>query len=104
MDDSTELIKHAAIISGTGMIFLGKCHSDCFNQAFNLGIKLKSAAWMQGFFTNKGRFVSRAEACDIATSSKQVGERPSGTLFSEEFWSETDGGKYKYDSIKGYFL
>jgi lactam utilization protein B len=97
-----ELIKHAAIVSDTCMIFLGKCHSDCFCQAFNVGIKVKSAAWAQGFFTNRGRFVSRTEAAEIAMASKQV-EGEVKILFSEDLWSPTDGGKYLYNSIDGYY-
>ena len=92
---------HAAIFSGTGMIFLGKHHGDCFNQAFNVGIKVQSAAWAQGFFTSKGRFVSRAQAAEIAIAAGQVPPEIK-TLFSEDLWSPTDGGKFIYDSVDGY--
>lgn len=97
-----ELIKHAAVISESGMVFLGKCHADCFHQAFNVRVKMSSGSEKQGFFTNKGRFVGRSEAADIALAAKQI-DKPIKILFSEDLWSKSDGGKFNYDSIDGYY-
>lgn len=100
-----ELIKHAAVKGSGGMIFLGKSHADCFHQASHAGIRLSGRAQDQGFFTSKGRFVTRPEAYEIAIVAGQIeGERPAPVLFSEMLWSPRDGGKFKYDSIQGYYL
>lgn len=101
MKDKPEVIKHAAVISKDGMIFLGKCHADCFHQAYNVGVKMNSTADKQGFFTNKGRFVTRREAAQIAMLAGQILEGVD-ILFSEDLWSKTDGGKFDYDQIEGY--
>ncbi len=103
-NDKPELIKHAAVISNTGMIFLGKSHADCFHQAFAVGVKMSSSAGMQGFFTNRGRFVSRTVAMTLAFQGNQVEASidEHGVLFSEMLWSPTDGGKFTYDQIEGY--
>lgn len=97
-----ESIKHAAIRAKNGMIFLGKCHADCFHQADNIGIKLSSKADNQGFITNIGRFVNRIEAAKIAVSAGQVGIGIE-ILISEDLWSPVSDGRFAYNSIKGYF-
>jgi hypothetical protein len=99
--EKIELIKHAAVISEGGMIFLGKSHSDCFHQAFNVGVKMSSGAEKQGFFTNKGRFVTRSEAAQIARDAGQISPLIN-ILFSEDLWSESHGGKYSYCQVEGY--
>jgi hypothetical protein len=97
----TEVIKHAAVKSIDGQIFLGKSHADCFHQAHNVGVKMSQQSSDQGFFTNKGRYVERKEAATIAKNSSQVGQDVF-ILFSEELWSQTDGGQFSYNSIDGY--
>jgi lactam utilization protein B len=98
-----ELITHAAIIAEQGMIFLGKSHAECFYKARDTGVKTSNAAGLQGFFTNKGRFVSRGNAAVIAYKAKQVLDK-SNCLCSEDLWSPRHKGVYKYDPIKGYVL
>lgn len=98
-----EVIVHACVISPTGLYFFGKCHADCFGQAYGIGIKMSSEAGKQGFVTNKGRFLSRADAAKVAFEAGQI-DQMVGTLFSEDLWSETDGGKFSYDSVEGYIL
>ncbi len=104
MSDDIELIKHAAIRGIKGLIFLGKCHADCFRQAVNVGIKISNRADYQGFFTNKGRFVDRKQAFQIAKEAGQISSRITGDiLFSEMLWSERDDGNFDYDYITGYY-
>lgn len=98
-----EEIKHAAVKSKEGMIFLGKCHGDCFMQAHNCNVDMSSKALDQGFFTNQGRYVDRDEGAKIAVTSGQV-TKPCSFLFSEDLWCERDGGLYQYDQIKGYHI
>lgn len=103
MSEQKEVIKHAAVMSDQGWIFMGKCHADCFNQMRNVGIKPPQGSMNQGFVTNLGRYVPRNRALDIAVSAGQCERGPADSLISEMLWSETDGGKYKYDSIRGYY-
>ena len=98
-----ELIRHAAVISVDGWIFIGKCHGDCFHKAHHLSVKLSSKADDQGFVTNKGRYVGRLEAAELAFTNKQIDE-PTSMLFSEDLWCPTYNGKYSYCEIKGYHL
>ena len=67
-----EKIKHAAVKALNGQILLGKCHADCFLKGFSIGLKMSSKSKDQGFFTNKGRFVSRKRAAEIAKFSRQI--------------------------------
>ena len=100
----TEVIKHAAVRSKDGMIFLGKCHADCFHQGHACGVKMSQDPLDQGFFTNLGRYVTRTEAAQIAIAAKQVSEKKTGVLFSEELWSEREGGQFSYSTTEGYTL
>ena len=98
-----EVIKHAAVMSDQGWIFLGKCHADCMWQMKNVGVPYPQGSMNQGFVTNLGRYVPRNRALDIAVEAGQC-ERIGDSLISEMLWSEKDGGKYDYNSIQGYFL
>ncbi len=98
-----ELIRHAAVKSTCGMILLGKCHADCFHQGKYIGLKMSSKAEDQGFMTSHGRYVDRLKAYMIAARGNQIEEKPGEILFSEMLWSPTDFGKFKYDSIEGYY-
>lgn len=98
----SEQIKHAAVKSKCGMIFLGKSHSDCIKKMTNLNIKPSPKADDQGFVTSNGRYVNRVEAATIAVNSGQV-EHGKTVLFSEDLWSESSGGNFDYDYIKGYY-
>lgn len=93
-----EVIKHAAVKSVGGMIFLGKSHRDCFHQAHYVDVVMSPKALDQGFFTSHGRYVDREEAAAIAVAAGQVDPQVK-ILFSEDLWL---GGIHKYDSIKGY--
>lgn len=99
-----EVIKHAAVMSDQGWIFLGKCHADCFNQMRAIGVPLPKGSMNQGFVTNFGRYVSRERANEIAVAADQVNYKQANFLISEMLWSERDYGKYNYDSINGYTL
>lgn len=98
-----ELIKHAAVKGPEGLVFFGKCHADCFYQAMNVGLRLPSPAENQGFFTSRGRFVTRSQAHRIAAEAGQIKNSGPEILFSEMLWSPTDDGQFEYDSVKGYF-
>lgn len=97
-----EVIKHAAVMSDQGWIFLGKCHADCFYQMRNVGVHPPKCSFNQGFVTNYGRFVPRNRALDIAVSAGQC-ERVGDFLISEMLWHENDAGRFMYDSIRGYY-
>jgi hypothetical protein len=97
-----EKIRHAAVrAENCTMIFLGKCHADCFEQAYHIGWKLSSRADHQGFMTSRGRFVNRRDAAKIAFETGQV-KHKIDILFSEDLWSPQDGGRFLYDSVRGY--
>lgn len=98
----SEEIRHAAVKSKCGMILMGKSHSCCFRQGARIGLEMSSRADDQGFITSKGRFVERPEAAQIAVASGQIPGTPS-ILFSEDFWSDHYGGRFKYDQINGYY-
>lgn len=99
-----EKIIHAACIAENGMILLGKCHADCFYQAKNIGLEIKKESAAQGFFTNKGRYVHRDQAAQIAKRAKQLDlkdkKRKVTHLLSEDIWYQRD--RYIYDSMRGY--
>lgn len=99
-----ETIKHAAVKSKKGNVFIGKSHADCFSRMFDLGIKPSNRAKDQGFVTSEYRFVTRDIALLIAKRAGQVDDDIQAYLFSENLWSSQDGGRYKYSPIKGYYL
>ena len=96
-----EAIKHAAVKSVDGWIFIGKCHADCFHKAHHLKVKMSQKAEDQGFVTDNGRYVQRGEAAVIAVKAGQK-ERLERLLFSEDLWSVEYDGKYDYCEIRGY--
>lgn len=102
MGEELERIMHAAVRLEDGRVFLGKCHSDCFRQMSNIGIKAPGAADAQGFVTSKGNFAMRKAAAVIAVDAGQVREGIV-ILFSEDLWSPQSDGQFQYDSIKGYY-
>ncbi|WP_374029802.1 hypothetical protein [Bdellovibrio bacteriovorus] len=104
MSEVNEVIKHAAVMSNQGWIFLGKCHADCFMQMRNVGVKVPNGSMHQGFVTNLGRYVTRDRALDIAVNAGQIQKQGQGkVLISEMLWNASDCGKFKYDSIRGYY-
>ena len=85
------------------MIFLGKCHADCFYQMQSCGVAPSNKSEHQGFFTNQGRYVTRAQAATIAKKSKQLdpkSKRKVEHLLSEDIWYQTE--RYIYCSMRGY--
>lgn len=96
-----ELIKHAAVKSADGWIFIGKCHADCLHKMHHINVPYGKGAENQGFITSEGRFVSRNEAARIAFLADQI-EGCTNLLFSENLWSPMYDGKFNYCQIKGY--
>lgn len=119
MTEEIELIKHAAVKSEDGWIFIGKCHADCFHKMHHLRVKSSQKAENQGFVTSSGRYVQRAEAFQIALTSNQIKDKRSAPLdpdlfdtgpvnnvrilFSEDLWCPQYGGQFEHDEIKGYY-
>lgn len=103
MSEETELIKHAAVKSEEGNIFIGKHHADCFMKAHYIKIKMSRKADDQGFMTNLGRYVDRKEGANIALIAGQI-DAPTKILFSEDLWCPTYCGKHDYSETKGYLL
>ena len=100
-----EVLKHAAVRTKDGNILLGKCHADCFHQGANTGIEMSEKALDQGFMSSHGRYLNREEAFLVAVGAEQItGAGNGGVLGSEDLWSKQSGGKYKYDTVKGYYL
>lgn len=103
VSEEIEVIKHAAVMSESGWIFIGKCHADCFRKLEGVGLRHFHKAEGQGFVTSKGRFVFRDKAATIALKAKQI-DKDAKLLFSEDLWSPVENGKYNYCEIKGYVL
>jgi len=61
-------------------------HSDIIKMCVDLGMQ-KPISGIQGFLTNRGRFVPRGIAAQIAIKSKQI-ERLSHPpfLYTEDLW------------------
>ena len=96
-----ERIIFAAIFRLDNCIVLGKDHAECIKKSPFGTCKTRR----QGFLTSKYRFVLRKEAAKIAFDAGQIDKYENDQIiFSEEFWCETDGGKYDYDEREGYVL
>lgn len=94
-----ELIKHAAWKRKDGSYAKGKHHGICLQTSPpDTCLKGRDA---QGFLTDKGRFVGREEAAEIAFKAGQIDEQPS-ILFSEHMWHRVYKGRHKYDTVNGY--
>jgi hypothetical protein len=95
-----ERIRFAAILRKDHCIVYGRDHAECFYKSPKDSCTKGS---IQGFLTNRLRFVGRSEAAEIAFNAKQIGSFTAGQiLMSEELWSEANGGKFDYDPIQGY--
>lgn len=70
-----------------GIVFSGWRHPNCLYQMVAItGLKNHEAGEsVQGFLTNKNRFVDREEAAIIAANAQQIRERKE-TLFSEDLY------------------
>jgi len=102
MNEAIETIKHAAVKSADGWIFIGKHHADCFHKMHHIAVKSSQKSEDQGFITSLGRYVDRHEGARIAQAAKQVEPMKVEILFSENLWSPTDGGKHVYSETEGY--
>ena len=54
------------------MIAVGYRHCDCFEWMFNHHVEYDKRTHIQGFMTNKSRFVDRYEAAEIAWRERQI--------------------------------
>ena len=73
----------------TGIVFCGHRHPQCLYQMVAITGKYQHEAGeeIQGFLTNKNRFVGRAEAAEIAIASGQITETKYGDqLYSEDLY------------------
>ena len=98
-----EKIVHAACKATNGMILLGRSHADCFYQGRCIGLSIQKRSTAQGCFTNKGRYVNRAEAAIIAKKAKQIEPKRARKithLLSEDIWYQTD--RFIYIQTRGY--
>lgn len=91
IDGQPELIVAAAIRVDSERVLMtprpGR-HGDCINWLH----RLKQPHDDHGFVTNRGRFVGRAEAAQIAIAAVQATPREScnDLLFSEDVWNDWD--------------
>ena len=98
-------IAHAAIIRSDGVTSIGKCHSDIIRTSPYGTCKDGSN---DGFITDRGIFVGREDAFDIASEAGQLKPenlRPKNRkyLLSEDIWSSHDNGDFDYNEEDGYF-
>ena len=72
----------------SGMVFCGLRHHNCMYQAISITGKyqIKLGEEVQGFLTNKNRFVDRKEAANIHKSNGGHMEFSSIKLFSEDLY------------------
>jgi hypothetical protein len=95
-----ESIKHAAVKDVKGIIVIAKSHGDCFIKGRCIGLNMSPKAKDQGFFTSKGRFVSREVAAKIAKKAKQIdARRKCPILISEDIWYRDE---FVYCPVRGY--
>lgn len=96
-----ELIVAAGVQTGDGAIIfhpIPNRHDSSINWCYKHKIPRATGpnprhGFIDGFITNKGRFVDRAEAGRIVLAAKQgtpmdntAGRNPHGMLFSEDMW------------------
>jgi hypothetical protein len=106
-----EKIKHAAIRTVDDHIITGQDHGRCIQFAVKLGIVTTGEGRvkqdMQGFMTDKYRFIDRKEALELGLKNGQIDIRMTHNdeAFSEMLWMpEIYYGKHEYDQSKGYFI
>jgi len=69
--EEKEFIVKAAIQFPDGEIFTGRAHLEIFEKFFEKFLDAPCEK-KEGFVTNKGRFVSREEAEEVALNAKQI--------------------------------
>ena len=87
-DDGINTYVHQPRNIKTGFVVCGRRHHNCFaTVAVFMGNHKErlTKEKVQGFLTNKDRFVDRYEAVQIALVSGQIKE-PKERLFSEDVW------------------
>ena len=95
-----ERISFAAILRTDNVIIFDRDHEKCCKRS-PYDTYGKDA--VQGFLTNKHRFVNRKAAASIAFLAGQIDKlEPNQTLVSEELWWPPSEGKYDYDEKLGY--
>ncbi len=95
-----ERITHAAILRNDKVIIFDRDHGKCFERSPDDTCG-KDA--VQGFLTDKLRFVSRKAAASIAYQVGQISKiEPNQPLVSEELWWPPGDGRYDYDEKLGY--
>ena len=71
-------------------IVSGKRHCNCFEVMFEHQIKYDKLTHIQGFLTDKDRFIDRFEAYQLALSNGQLKvetlDHASNMLYSEDLW------------------
>lgn len=96
----TERISFAAILRTDNVIIFDRDHGKCFERSPDDTCG-KDA--VQGFLTDKHRFVNRKAAASIAFLAGQISKiEPNQILVSEELWWPEGDGKYDYDEKLGY--
>lgn len=95
-----ERITHAAILRTDNCIVFDRDHADCIKRSPE-GSCGKDV--IQGFLTNKFRFVNRKAAASIAFQAGQIDNiAPDDILVSEQLWWPEGDGRYDYDEKLGY--
>lgn len=87
-DDGEDTYNHQPINIKTGYVVCGQRHHNCFNtKAILQGVKTERNTIddVQGFLTNKNRFVGREEAAIIAFNANQI-KKEKQTLYSEDLY------------------
>ena len=77
-------IEHQPKNISSGIVVCGLRHCNCLLIAWQLDPE-KKAKRVQGFLTNKNRFVERVEGAEIAFKAKQISEIKK-RLFSEDLY------------------
>ena len=68
-------------------VMCGKRHCNIFEMMYNYNIEYNKDSSIQGFFTNKNRFVDRYEGMKIASSNGQlISETNYKELYSEDIF------------------
>ena len=79
-------IKHAAVKDGP-LVYIGHRHCDCFAQMDKCGLKNHDGR-IQGFVDEKGKFLNRFEALEVAQKFNQIVTKhpPLDQLLSEDLY------------------
>lgn len=84
LDYTKEVLVISAIKCQNGKVYLGRRHNNCFSSMIEKNEHINS---IQGFLTNKDRFVDRKEGEEIARESNQLeGKLIGSVLSSEDLW------------------